>query len=157
MFRLPVQLWRLLPPLGKVAVGLALAAFVALAVVLVPPALENAAENREDQRRAAAATFAEIRRRLAEDQRPRRATLSLPATVLPAEIARRVAPRVAADARSRVRAGILEGTIERTSCRPVRRTQEAGWLVLTCLPRTSESRAPTSAATSSAATAFAHA
>ena len=31
------------------------------------------------------------------------------------------------------RAGTLEGPIEGTSCRPIRRTQEAGWLVLTCL------------------------
>jgi hypothetical protein len=133
LFRLPGQLWRLLPPLGKVAVGLLLAALAALAAVLVPPALENAGENRVNQRRAAAANFGEIRRMLVEDQRPRRAALSLPAGASAAEIARRVAPRVAADARTRVRAGTLDGPIGRTSCRPVRRTQEAGWLVLTCL------------------------
>jgi hypothetical protein len=133
VFRLPGQLWRLLPPLGKVAVALALAALVALAVVLVPPALDNAGENRENQRRAAAANLEEIRRTLIEDQRPRRATLALPANVVAAEIAPRVARRVTADARARVRAGTLEGPIERTSCRPVRRSQEAGSLVLTCL------------------------
>jgi hypothetical protein len=133
LFRLPGQLWRLLPPLGKAAVALAFVALAALAVVLLPPALETADENRENQRRAAAATFEEIRRTLVEDQRPRRATLALPANVVPAEIARRVEPRVTADARSRVRAGTLEGPIERTSCRPVRRSQEAGALVLTCL------------------------
>jgi hypothetical protein len=133
LFRLPGQLWRLLPPLGKVAVGLALVALAALAAVLVPPALENAGENRANQRRAAAANFAEIRRRLVEDQRPRRATLSLPAGALPDEIARRVEPRVMADARTRVRSGTLEGPVEGTSCRPVSRTQEAGWLVVTCL------------------------
>jgi hypothetical protein len=133
LLRLPGQLWRLLPPLGKAAVGLAAAALVALAVVLVPPALENAGENRANQRRAAAANFAEIRRTLVEDQRPRRATLALPAGVAPAEVARRVAPQVEADARTRVRAGTLEGPIERTSCRAVRNTQEPGFLVLTCL------------------------
>jgi hypothetical protein len=133
LFRLPGQLWRLLPPLGKAAVGLAAAALVALAVVLVPPALENAGENRENQRRAAAANFAEIRRTLVEDQRPRRATLALPDGTAPSEIARRVAPHVDADVRTRVRAGALEGPIEQTSCRPVRNTQEAGYLVLTCL------------------------
>jgi hypothetical protein len=133
LFRLPGQLWRLLPPLGKAAVGLAAAALVALAVVLVPPALENAGENRENQRRAAAANFAEIRRTLVEDQRPRRATLALPANVVAAEIARRVAVHVAADARERVQAGTLDGPIERTSCRPIQRSQEEGALVLTCL------------------------
>lgn len=132
-FRLPGQLWSLLPPLGKVAVGLALAALVALAAVLVPPALENGRENRANQHRAAAANFAEIRRTLVEDQRPRRATLSMPANLVAAEIARRVALHVQADARNRVRAGTLEGPIGRTSCRPIRRTQEAGSLVLTCL------------------------
>jgi hypothetical protein len=133
LLRLPGQLWRLLSPLGKAAVALALAALAALAAALVPPALDNAGENRENQRRATAANFAEIRRTLVEDQRPRRATLSLPADVAPAEIARRVAPRVMADARARVRAGSLGGPIEGTSCRPVRHTQEAGALVLTCL------------------------
>jgi hypothetical protein len=133
LFLLPGQLWRLLPPLGKVAVGLAFAALAALAAVLVPPALENAGENRTNERRAAAANLEEIRRTLVADQRPRRATLSLPANVTPAEIARRVALHVTADARSRVRAGTLKGPIERTSCRPVRRPQEAGSLVLTCL------------------------
>jgi hypothetical protein len=133
LFRLPAQLWRLLPPLGRLAVGLTLAALAALAAVLVPPALDNAGENRENQRRAAAANLEEIRRTLIADQRPRRATLSLPAGALPAEIARHVAERVMADARTRVSAGTLEGPIERTSCRPVRRSQEAGSLVLTCL------------------------
>jgi hypothetical protein len=133
LFRLPGQLWRLLPPLGKVAVGLALAALAALAAVLLPPALENAGENRAHQRRAAAANLEEIRRTLVEDQRPRRATLSLPANVTATELARRVALHVRADARKRVRAGTLKGPIGRTSCRSVRRTQEAGALVLTCL------------------------
>jgi hypothetical protein len=133
LFRLPGQLWRLLPALGKVAVGLALAALVALVAVLIPPALENAGENRVNQRRAAAANFAEIRRKLVEDQRPRRAMLSLPVGAAPAEVARLLEPHVQADARTRVRAGTLEGPIEGTSCRPIRRTQEAGWLVLTCL------------------------
>jgi hypothetical protein len=133
LLRLPGQLWGMLSPLGKAAVALALAALAALAAALVPPALDNASENRENQRRATAANFAEIRRTLVEDQRPRRATLSLPADAAPAEIARRVTPHVMADARTRVRAGSLEGPIEGTRCRPVRRTQEAGALVLTCL------------------------
>jgi hypothetical protein len=133
LFRLPGQLWRLLPVWGKVAVGLVLAALAGLAAVLVPPALDNAGENRANLRRATAENFAEIRRRLVEDQRPRRATLTLPANVVAAEIARRVAVHVQADARKRVEAGTLDGPVERTSCRPVRRTQEAGWLVLTCL------------------------
>lgn len=133
LFLLPGRLWRLLPPLGKVAVGLALAGLAALAAVLIPPALENAGENRANQRRAAAANLEEIRQRLVEDQRPRRATLNLPANVVSAEISRRVAALVTADARSRVRAGTLEGPIEGTTCRPVRQRQKAGAVVLTCL------------------------
>jgi hypothetical protein len=133
LLRLPGRLWRMLPPLGKVAVGLAIAALAALAVVLIPPALENAGENRANQRRAAAANFEAIRRRLVEDQRPRRATLSLPAGAVGDEIARRIEPHVMADVRTRVREGTLDGPIEQTSCRTLRRTQERGWLVFTCL------------------------
>ena len=47
MLRLPARLWQLLPAWGRVAVG-ALAVVLGVAVaVLLPPALENAAENRE--------------------------------------------------------------------------------------------------------------
>jgi hypothetical protein len=118
LFRLPGQLWHLLPPLGRLAVGLTLAALAALAAVLVPPALDNAGENRANQRRAAAANLEEIRRTLIADQRPRRATLSLAAGAPPAEIARHVAERVTADARSRVSAGTLEGTIRADELSP---------------------------------------
>jgi hypothetical protein len=134
VLRLPARLWRMLPPLGKVAVGLLLAAAAVLAVALVPPALDNAGENRENERRAAAANLERIRRTLVQEQRPRRATLALPANATPAEVASRVEPLVTDDARDRAAAGDLRGPIGATSCEPVRRhSRQSGFLVLTCL------------------------
>jgi hypothetical protein len=131
---LPGRLWRMLPPLGKVAVGLLLAAAAALAVALVPPALENAGENRENERRAAAANRERIRRTLVEEQRPRRATLAPPADASAGEVAARVEPLVAGDARDRVAAGDLAGPIGATTCEPIdRRSRQPGFLVVTCL------------------------
>jgi hypothetical protein len=131
---LPGRLWRLLPPLGKVAAGLMLAAAVALAVALVPPALDNAGENRENERRAIAANRERIRRNLVEEQRPRRAALALPANATAGEVAARVEPLVAGDARERVAAGDLNGPIGATSCEPVhRQPRRAVFVVVTCL------------------------
>ena len=41
VLRLPGRLWTMLPPLGKVAVGLVLGAAAALAVALLPPAPDH--------------------------------------------------------------------------------------------------------------------
>jgi hypothetical protein len=132
--RLPGRLWSMLPPLGKVAVGLLLAAAAALAVALVPPALESAGENRENERRAAAANRERIRRTLVEEQRPRRATLALPADASAGEVAARVEPLVTGDARDRVAAGDLDGPIGATTCEPIaHRSRQPGFLVVTCL------------------------
>ena len=126
---LPGRIWRVLPRGGKVAVGAALLAAAALLALLVPPALENAGENRENQRRAAAANLERIRLELVEEQRPRRATLPLPLQVSDLEAA------VGADYERRVRAGDLKGPAGETGCRPIRGRQESGATVFTCLAR----------------------
>jgi hypothetical protein len=139
LFKLPAAVWRVLPPAAKALVALVLVAAAVTLALLIPPALDNASENRVNQRRAAAANLERIRLRLVEDQRPRRATLSLPAGAAPAAVARTLAPEVTADARGRVAAGKLEGPIAATTCRPVLGRQPgAGALVLTCLVQRGE-------------------
>src|ERR687897_359956 len=78
VLRLPGRLWTLLPTWGRVATGALLVALAAAVAVLLPPALENAADNRENQRRAEAANLEEIRQNLIASQRPRRARRSRP-------------------------------------------------------------------------------
>ena len=130
MLRLPARLWQLL----RVAVG-ALAVVLGVAVaVLLPPALENAAENRENERRAAAANLEQIRLDLIESQRPRRAVVPRPVT--PAGIA----AAVQADFIQRVEDGDLEGPAGRTTCRPVRPQPDRVAIVFTCIAERGEAR-----------------
>jgi hypothetical protein len=113
---LPARGWRALSRGGRAAV-VALAAVVAVvAGLLVPPALDNAAQNEADERAAIAANRECIRRELVEQQRPRRARLDPSAPVAAA-----LAVEVEADARARVLAGTLDGPVGDTSCRPLRR------------------------------------
>ena len=126
---LPGRLWRMLPRSGKVALGAFLVAVAVMLALLVPPALDNAGENRENQRRAAAANLERIRLELVEEQRPRRATLPLPPRAAALEAA------VGTDFARRVRAGDLDGPAGETSCRPVEGRQTAGATVFTCLAR----------------------
>jgi hypothetical protein len=126
---LPARIWRALPRGGKIAVGALLAGLAVLLVLLVPPALDNAGENRENQRRSAAANLERIRLALVEDQRPRRASLPLPVNTGDLEAA------VGADYERRVRAGDLDGPVGATNCRPIRRPQERDATVFTCLAR----------------------
>ena len=114
---LPARGWRALSPAGKVLTGLIAAALLALALVKVPPAIENALENEANERAAIAANRERIRRELTESQRPRRALL--PAGM---PVAQALAAEVAADASRRVAAGTLDGPLGPTSCRPVRRS-----------------------------------
>ena len=101
--RLPGRLWRLLPTWGRVATGALLVALATAVAILLPPALENAADNRENQRRAEAANLEEIRQNLIASQRPRRTVLSRPLS------AAGLAAAVGADFERRVHAGELEG------------------------------------------------
>jgi hypothetical protein len=55
ILRLPVRLWQIMPRWGRVATGALLAALAVAVAILLPPALENAADNRENIRRATAA------------------------------------------------------------------------------------------------------
>jgi hypothetical protein len=116
---LPARGWRGLSRRGKVVVIALGAALFALAVALVPPALENASQNEANERAAIAANRERIRRELIEDQRPRRARLDASQPLAPA-----LAEHVRADARRRARAGTLEGPIGNTECERITRTGE---------------------------------
>jgi hypothetical protein len=126
---LPGRIWRVLPRAAKLALGAFLAAAGILLALLVPPALDNAGENRENQRREAAANLERVRLELVEDQRPRWAKLPLPAQAGDVE---RV---VGTDYERRVRAGDLDGPAGATVCRLVEGRQTPGTTVFTCLAR----------------------
>jgi hypothetical protein len=127
VLRLPARLWQLMPRWGRIATGALLAALAAAVLVLLPPALDNAAENRENQRRAEAANLEEIRQSLIESQRPRRAVLSRPLS------AEGLAAVVGADFERRVDSGELEGPVGPTTCRPVRPQPSPAAIVYTCV------------------------
>jgi hypothetical protein len=126
---LPLRGWRALSGRAR-AVVLALAAgLVVLGVALVPPALDNAAQNEADERAAIAANRERIRRSLAEQQRPRWTVLPPGGPVAPA-----LAGHVRADAQDRVREGKLEGPIGRTRCERITRTgEDPRFASFTCL------------------------
>ena len=126
---LPARGWRALSRGGRAAALVLAAAVVALALALVPPALDNAAENEANERAAIAANRERIRRELVESQRPRRAVLSAEAAMAPA-----LARAVRDDARERARAGTLDGPIGRTACERITRTgEDPRFATFTCL------------------------
>jgi hypothetical protein len=129
VLKLPARGWRGLSRRGKVVVMALGAALLALAVALLPPALEGAAQREADERAAVAANRERIRRELVEDQRPRRARLDASQPLAPA-----LAENVRADARRRVRAGTLEGAIGNTACERITRTgEDPRYATFTCL------------------------
>jgi hypothetical protein len=129
LLALPAHGWRRLSRRGKVVVMALGAVLFALAVALVPPALENAAQNKANERAATAANRERIRRELIEDQRPRRARLDASQPLAPA-----LAEHVRADARRRARAGTLEGPIGHTACERITRTgEDPRYATFTCL------------------------
>jgi hypothetical protein len=126
---LPARGWRSLSRRGRMIVLALAAALLALAVALVPPALENASENEANERAAIAANREQIRRELVEQQRPRRARLSASEPIAPA-----LADQVRADARRRAQAGTLDGPIRNTACERIRRTgEDPRYATFTCL------------------------
>jgi hypothetical protein len=126
---LPARGWRSLSRRGKAFAAGVAAALLALAVAMVPPALENAAQNEANERAAIAANRERIRRELVEDQRPRRAQLSASEPIAPA-----LAEQVRADARLRARAGTLDGPIGNTACERITRTgEDPRYATFTCL------------------------
>lgn len=129
LLALPARGWRGLSRRGKVVVVALGAALFALAVALLPPALETAAQNEANERAATAANRERIRRELIEGQRPRRARLAASQPLAPA-----LAEQVRADARRRARAGILEGPIGHTACERITRTgEDPRYATFTCL------------------------
>jgi hypothetical protein len=127
ILRLPVRLWQIMPRWGRVATSALLAALAVAVAILLPPALENAADNRENTRRATAANLEEIRQNLIENQRPRRAVLSQPLS------AKELAAAVGTDFERRVDAGELEGPVGPTTCRAVRPQPSPTAIVYTCV------------------------
>ena len=126
---LPARGWRALSRGGRAAALVLAAALLAFALALVPPALDNAAENEANERAAIAANRERIRRELVESQRPRRAVLSAEAAMAPA-----LARAVRDDARERARAGTLDGPIGRTACERITRTgEDPRFATFTCL------------------------
>ena len=118
-------------PKRKLAAGAAVGALViaALAVWLVPRIQHAKRSTASAERRAATASTARERRRLAQDQRLHEARGMEPGrgAARPTELARRQAlvreleRSITLDARQRVAAGTLRGTVLRTSCRPYSR------------------------------------
>jgi hypothetical protein len=126
---LPARGWRALSGWGRALVAVLAAALLALAVALVPPALENASENEANERAAIAANRERIRRELVQDQRPRRAQLDALQPLGPA-----LAEHVGADARERAEAGTLEGPVGNTTCERIERTgEDPRYASFTCL------------------------
>ena len=109
---------------------LALAAILlALAVALVPPALDNASQNEADERAAIAENRERIRRVLVEQQRPRLTVLPRGEPIAPA-----LAAHVQADARERAGEGTLDGPIGQTACERITRTgEDPRFATFTCL------------------------
>jgi hypothetical protein len=104
-------------------------ALLAVAVALVPPALDNASENEANERAAIAQNRERMRRELAQEQRPRWTVLPQGQPIAPA-----LAAHVQADARVRVREGTMDGPIGNTECRRIERTGEnPRFATFTCL------------------------
>lgn len=129
---LPKRAWIGLPPVwrGVVAVlGVLLLAGLAIAI---PAAVRTSYEVADAAREADARAEAARRRELIEDQRPR--SVPVAAAVLddvrrlggltnPAAagiVGARMEDGITADVQSRIRAGLLEGPVRDTECRPVR-------------------------------------
>jgi hypothetical protein len=126
---LPARGWRALSRRGRSLVLALAAALAALAVALVPPALDNASQNEADERAAIAANRERIRRTLVEQQRPRRSVLPPGEPIAPA-----LAAHVRADALVRAREGTLDGPIGRTACERITRTgEDPRFATFTCL------------------------
>jgi hypothetical protein len=126
---LPARGWRSLSGRGRAAVVAFAAVLLAVAVALVPGAVDNASENEANERAAIRENRERIRRVLAEQQRPRWTVLPRNEPIAPA-----LAAHVQADARVRVREGTLEGPIGNTECKRIERAGEnQRYATFTCL------------------------
>ena len=136
--RLPLRGWRMLGRWGRIVL-VAVAVAGLLAIVLSWPSVEREKRAGERERaREETERRAAQRRAIAEDQRPRRATL-------PARVRTRISTgggltdpaaaslaggvlesAMARDVRQRVQAGTLDGPVLSTSCDPVRARSRLG-------------------------------
>jgi hypothetical protein len=124
---LPAWLWRRTGRGVRIAVGVALLAAIAAAVVLTPEIREAGQERVAAQQRERLERRARLARELREEQRPRfgrsERAASLPARARTMDELRAA---IGADARLRVRNGELDGPIRRVQCEPFPRTVDGG-------------------------------
>jgi hypothetical protein len=118
----------------KIAGALFLLALVVLGAALVPTIQDSQEERERAEERQRAAARAALARRLRAEQRPRlaRSAAAAPAGAAPkerlsarAEQMRELSASVLADARLRVRRGVLEGPVLRVECEPFPRSVDA--------------------------------
>ena len=118
--RLPGWIWRRLPPVAKVGVGLLPLVAIAL-VLLLGPGVER---GKEERARSEAARLEQARaehvQRVRAEQRPRHARGAAAGTGLAARerLVEQTTAAVATDARRRVAAGAFDGPIRRVACEP---------------------------------------
>ena len=133
LVELPRWIWRRMGRRLRIAAGVVLLAAIALGVMLAPGIRESKQERARSEQRERAERRARLIRELEATQRPRfRRSDSVAPGAASAE--ERLAARaglmdeltatVLADARRRVRAGTLDGSIQRTECKPFPRTVE---------------------------------
>jgi hypothetical protein len=121
---LPKWVWRRLPRAGKVALALLPVVIIALVLALGPGIDRSKQERAAAQSQQRAEAVAARAERLRAEQRPRRGN-GTPAGADPAARERllgEVAAAIRSDARERVAAGTLAGTILRVDCEPFPRT-----------------------------------
>ena len=122
LLSLPSFLYRKLGPRGRTAVKLGGVAFVVAvavaAIVLVPRIAETKRERADQERRDAAAAFAQRRRRLIAEQRPQRGRSEPSASR--GGVLRDLERAILADAKARAAAGRLAGpAAKRVECKPL--------------------------------------
>jgi hypothetical protein len=123
LLSLPAFLYRKLGARGRIAVkvgaGIFVVAAAAATIVLAPRIAESKRERAEQERRDAAATQAERRRKLAAEQRPQRARARLGRSR--AALVSELEAEILADARARAATGKLGGpAAKRVDCEPIR-------------------------------------
>jgi hypothetical protein len=128
---MPGWIWRRMSRAIRIALGAGLLLLVVAGVALVPGIRESKEEQAQSEQRARAEAQAELVRRLEAEQRPR---LGRSDSVAPAGAGAReqLAARaglmeelpaaILDDARRRVRAGALDGPIQRVDCEPFPRS-----------------------------------
>jgi hypothetical protein len=131
---LPRWLWRRFGRGAKVAIGIAAVALVAVGIAVLPGILDSK-EEREASERAERAERREARvRELREEMRPRfgsSASVAAAGAATGQQLSARAGlmddleASILADARRRVRAGELEGSVERVRCEPFPRSVDA--------------------------------